>query len=571
MEEYKCDDSLFRTVVEKAPVLVFLYREEFLYVNPYARKVLGHSMEELKRKKVWEILTEKEREPLKKVIEKRLRGKEIERRYKELTVITKSGGEKKLRLYATTVRWKEQFAGLAVGIDVTREYELELKLHREKEKFLKRTLYDSITGLPSRVLFEEKLKEVLSYAKRRKEITGVILLDIKHFKEINLVYGSKNGDRVLRKVGKRLKEHLREGDIVSRFYADQFGITLTGIREIRYLDRAVLKIQDAFEKPFRVDGQSLRVEAWGGIAIFPKDGTQPEELIRKAELALGKARDKETVNFSYYSEEIEEEVKIISVIRHDLAQAFKEKQIEVFYQPVMDIREGRTAGIEALIRWNHPELGIIPPFRLIPVAEDSGLINRITRSVLATATKDLRKLIDAGYNNLWVSVNFSPKQFRDPELPTIIMKEIDKKGIPPSRFVLEITESTAMTDPETTSGILKQIREEGIKIAIDDFGTGYSSMNYLIEFEVDKIKIDRSFIELLEERKQARSVVRAVVDLSHSIGAKAVAEGIETEGQRNFLREIGCDEGQGFLYSPPLNFRDLLIYLKRENERFALI
>ena len=682
-KELRKEKEFFQLIAEKAPVLIIIYREEFLYVNSYALKLFGYSQEEVSKMKVWEVVHPDFREAVMESVRRRISGDRTPVEYTDLPVRTKSGEYRYLRLHATTVKLKDGYAGLAVGIDVTREKELERKLKGEKrklelilthshdvvsivdpegfvrykspscvkvlgwrpeevvgkrfsdfvhpedagkveslrklvfgspgtvrtsefrvrtktgdyrwieaivflpsewkelglegavfserdvtdrkrieERIIRMTYYDLLTGLPNRILFIEKLREALSYVKRRGEMVSVVLIDLARTAEVNTLYGSEAGDKILRKVGERLRSKLRSGDIVSRFFADKFGIALTGIRDTRGLSRALEKVRSAFEEPFTLNGKEVKMEAYMGVSLFPRDGSDPEDLIRKAEIALARARERGPGSVDLYSSEVEEELKQIAAVREDIEKALKEDQIKVFYQPVLDLKREKMVGIEALVRWEHPKLGLLPPSEFISVAEDTGHIVDIGYCVLAKAVRDLSRLHSEGMKKLFVAVNFSMRQFLEEGLTESIEEVLKLFKIPPENFVVEITESTAMKDPERTKFILRSMKELGVKVAIDDFGTGYSSMNYLIEFDVDKIKIDRTFTSAMVENERAKAVVRAIVDLSHSVGAVSLAEGIEGERHLKALKEMGCDEGQGYYFSPPVEFerlRELII------------
>ncbi|MDQ7038858.1 MAG: EAL domain-containing protein [Aquificota bacterium] len=428
---------------------------------------------------------------------------------------------------------------------------------RFEERILKATYYDMLTGLPNRSLFVEKLREVLSFSQRRGEMAGILLVDIADFSRINTLYGPEAGDKVLKVLGNRLTSRLRQGDLVSRFFADKFGVALLGIKDMRGLSRALDKVRSVFQDPFSVNGTRVRVDAYMGVALFPRDGSDPQDLIRKAEIALSRARDTGPNTVVVFSKEAEKELKEIVVLREGLKDAVMKDQIRVFYQPVFRLKDKKLVGFEALVRWDHPDLGLLPPSRFIQIAEDTGQIIDLGYCVLARAVRDLSRIHSLGFEDLFVAVNFSTKQFLEEGLTEKIRDLLDAYRVKPENFVVEITETTAMEDPERTKAILRTMREIGIKVAIDDFGTGYSSMNYLIEFDVDKIKIDRSFISAMVESDRARAVVKAVVDLSHSIGAVSLAEGIETEDHLNLLIDLSCDEGQGYYFAPPLDFTEL--------------
>ncbi len=299
------------------------------------------------------------------------------------------------------------------------------------------------------------------------------------------------------------------------------------------------------------------------MALFPKDDVRAEHLLRKAELALSRAKEIGIGAFAFYSEELEKETTEIAIIKSSLREAIKKNEIIPYYQPVFSLKDLKPVGVEALARWKHPELGLVSPMKFIPVAEETGLIVELGYCILNQAVRDISFLISEGFIDLFLGVNFSMKQFIEESLPYEIDRVLQAYGFPEENFLLEITESTAMKDPEKTKSILQKMREIGIKTAIDDFGTGYSSMNYLIEFDIDKLKIDKSFIMPMLENKKAESVVKTIIDLSNSVGATSLAEGIESEDILSKLRELGCHEGQGYFFAPPMDFGSLKDFLKR--------
>ena len=452
--------------------------------------------------------------------------------------------------------WKE--LGLEGAIvsarDVTERVELQ-------ERLLRVTYYDTLTGLPNRLLFLEKLKETLDLARRRGEMVGVAVLNIYRFREVNASYGIRVGDEVLKEIGRRLSRTLRSGDIISRFMADEFGIVLAGIKSISGLNRAVEKIKEAFREPVNVGGRDIYLEINMGISLFPRDGEVAEDLVRKAELALSSARRVGPGQISFFSEEVDREIAQMAVLKASLREAIKNNEIVPYYQPVFRLSDLKLVGVEALARWEHPEMGTLSPSQFIPVAEDTGLILDLGSCVLNQAVRDVSLLHSEGYP-IFLGVNFSTKQFMDEELPSKIRDVLRSHNFKEDSFILEITESTAMSEPERTKEILYRMRELGIKVAIDDFGTGYSSMNYLLEFEVDKIKIDKDFVIPMLENERAERVVNTIVGLSKSLNAVSLAEGVENRDILNKLREVGCDEGQGYYFAPPMNFEELREFVK---------
>ena len=684
--EIKEQQELFETLVKNSPAAIFIYGERFIYANPAALELTGYSLEEFQNMHVWDVVHPKHREEVREVVRRRVNCDRVPILYTDLVVITKDGRERVARLFADTVRFRGRCYGLAVGIDITHERELEEELRREKERYelilsnltdlvlvvdeegepryvspalermlgfrpeelsrerffelvhpedreklisvhgevfrnpgriftlqhrvrdregryrwvesrvflpenwrelglegaivserditdrielqerlLRVTYYDTLTGLPNRLLFLEKLRETLDLARRRREMVGVAVLNVHRFREVNASYGIKVGDEVLREIGRRLSRTLRGGDIVSRFMADEFGLGLTGIRNLSGLNRAVEKVREAFREPIEVDGKEIYLEVNLGVSLFPRDGEGAEDLVRKAELALSDAREAGPGSVAFFSEEVEREITQMAILKASLREAIRNNEIVPYYQPVFRLSDLRLVGVEALARWEHPQMGTIPPSRFIPIAEDTGLILELGQSMLNQAVRDLSLLHSEGYL-ISLGVNFSMRQFMDEELPTRIEEVLRSHNFREESFILEITESTAMREPERTKEILGRMRELGVKVAIDDFGTGYSSMNYLLEFEVDKIKIDKSFIIPVLENERAERVVSTIVKLSSSLNALSLAEGVENEDILRKLREVGCDEGQGYYFAPPMKFEQLREFVKGKTQ-----
>ena len=680
--ELKEQQELFEVLVGGSPVAILIYGERFIYANPTALELTGYSLEELQNMHVWDMVHPKLREEFRRVIRRRLRCERIPRLYTDVVVITKDGRERVARIFADTVTFRGKCYGIAVGIDVTHEKELEEELKKEKERYevilsnlsdlvlvmdeeeklryaspalrrmlgfkpeelkgtrlsdlahpedrerlieihrevfqspgrtlalqcrikdredryhwvearfflpenwkeiglegavvsvrditsivdlqerlLRATYYDSLTGLPNRLLFLEKLKEAIDLARRREDMVSVVILNLHRFREINASYGMGVGDEVLREVGRRLSRTLRDGDLVSRFMADEFGIALTGIKSTYGLNRALERIKETFSEPVKAGGREVYLEINLGVSLFPKDGDEAEDLVRKAELALSNARRMGPGQVAFFSEEVEREITEVATLKANLREAIRNKEIVPYYQPVFRLSDLRLVGVEALARWEHPRMGTIPPSKFIPVAEETGLILELGNCILDQSVRDISLLHSEGLK-VFLGVNFSMKQFMDEALPEKIEEVFEAYHFERGKFVLEITESTAMSDPERTKDILLNMRELGVKVAIDDFGTGYSSMHYLLEFEVDKIKIDKSFVIPMLENERAEKVVSTIVKLSRSVNAVSLAEGVENKEVLDRLRELGCEEGQGYYLAPPMSFDQLREFVK---------
>ncbi len=433
---------------------------------------------------------------------------------------------------------------------------------RAEHQLLKITFYDPLTGLPNRLLFLEKLKELLNIAKRKEELLAVVVLDIRGLGEINSTFGHHQGDRILREVAYRLRTSFRASDLVSRFLADEFGLIFTGLKNRRTLYFLLEKIEKLFRRPFSLNGTEIYLRINMGVSFFPIDGIDAEELVRKAEMALLESKRAGEGVISFFSKKLDQERVEANIIRHTLREALLRKEFLVYYQPIHGVN-GRVVGLEALVRWQHPRLGLLPPIKFIPVAEETGDILEIGYYVLETALKDLLYLKNQGLNGLYVAVNFSTKQFLARDLLYKVEAFLSTYGVAPGELVVEITESTAMKDPRKTHRILRRFKELGAKIAIDDFGNGYSSLDYLVRFDIDKIKVEKTFVKDMASNPKVESVVRTIIDLSHSLGASALAEGVESASHKEKLVEMGCDELQGFFFSPPVTLAEVTNYIKR--------
>jgi diguanylate cyclase (GGDEF)-like protein/PAS domain S-box-containing protein len=417
---------------------------------------------------------------------------------------------------------------------------------RQEERIAHLAHHDALTNLPNRVLFRSQLEMAMSQL-REGEHLALLYLDVDHFKSINDTLGHPIGDELLRAVAARLRRCVQMSDTVARLGGDEFALIHMAIRHPQDCIPLLNSIYEAIRAPFDIGGHHVVADVSIGIAIAPGDGTQPDELLKNADLALYGAKAEGRGTYRFFELDMDARMKERRTLELDLRKAITQGEFELYYQPIRNIAEDRVAGFEALLRWNHPERGIISPADFIPVAEETGLINPIGEWVLRRACADAVKWPD----NLKVAVNLSPTQFRSRSLVQTIFNAFATAGLSPDRLELEITETVLMQHTETTIEMLKQLRKIGVRIAIDDFGTGFSSLGYLRSFPISKLKIDRSFIRDLPDDADAMAIVRAVVGLANSLGIVSTAEGVETEQQHEALREVGCSEMQGFLLSKP--------------------
>jgi diguanylate cyclase (GGDEF)-like protein len=444
---------------------------------------------------------------------------------------------------------------VVIGRDVT-----ERKMAAARIRHLAH--HDSLTGLPNRVLFHERIRDALAQARRHGRMMALLLLDLDKFKEVNDTLGHHVGDLLLRAVAKRLNRCVRETDTVARLGGDEFAVLLTNLKEIDGASTVAETIIQSIAEPFGLDDNEVMCGVSVGVTIFPNDGPDAETLLKNADLALYRSKNDGRGRYHFYIAEMNHEVQHRKTIERELRQALTNDHLALYYQPLIDIGTGAIIGAEALVRWFHTERGTIPPGIFIPIAERSDLIFRLGRWVLHQACSQLQEWAKAGLPATLVSVNLSPAQFRHPDLLETIRAIIEQTGTDPRLLQLEITETIAMTNFDYSVQILKELRDLGVTIAIDDFGTGYSSLNYLRHFPVDKLKIDRSFLVDLDGHPGNNAILQAIVSLGHGIGAKVNVEGVENRRQFEFIRDLACDECQGFYFSepvPPACFADLLL------------
>lgn len=423
--------------------------------------------------------------------------------------------------------------------------------------------HDPLTGLPNRLLFGARMEHALARANRTKSQFAVLFLDLDRFKSVNDSYGHPAGDLLLEEVSRRLIACVREDDTVARLGGDEFTILIEDLPDARSASSAAAKIMDSLSSPFDLDGVEVFSSCSVGVALFPDDGSDSTTLLRNAESAMYRAKEMGPKSVNIYtaglSQIAKERLEMESALRH----ALKRSEFVLHYQPQMSVADGHIIGAEALIRWHHPEKGLIPPNSFIPLAEEAGLIEEIGAWVLKSACIENRRWQDAGMPAIRMAVNVSGRQITHTPLAEVVQEILEISGLDPRYLEVEITESVAMSQAEVFAHTLGALKNLGISVAIDDFGTGYSSLSYLKRFPIDRLKIDRSFIHDVNENAHDEAIARAVIALGHSLQLSVVAEGVETPVQLETLRSLGCDEVQGFLFSRPLPAADFVKYFEQ--------
>jgi diguanylate cyclase (GGDEF)-like protein len=418
---------------------------------------------------------------------------------------------------------------------------------RADEKIAHLAHYDGLTDLPNRILFRERLEQSLKAIQPGEQL-AVLYIDIDEFKSVNDALGHPIGDELLKGVAERLRGCLKETDVAARLGGDEFAVIQTAIKDRLETSRLVDEIHSAIRQPLECMGHLITTDASIGIALAPGDGVDLDQLLKNADLALYGAKGDGRRTYRFFEAGMDQRARARRSLELELRQAISDGSLEIYYQPVVNLEDGKVSSCEALLRWRHPERGMISPAEFIPIAEDSGLINQLGLWVLNTACAEATTWPD----HVRVAVNVSPVQFRSPSLALNVAAALAACGLPASRLELEITEAVLIRDDEAALDMLHQLRKLGVRIALDDFGTGYSSLSYLQRFPFDKIKIDRSFIRDIAGPGASSSIVQAVVNIAAASDMTTTAEGVETEQQRNLLYILGCTEMQGYLFSPAI-------------------
>ena len=429
---------------------------------------------------------------------------------------------------------------------------------------------DGLTGLGNRLYFKSCLKEEIAHASQAGQTVGVMILNIDSFKAINDSLGHDVGDAILKRTAELLKTCQRPGDTIARLGSDEFGVVLTNVDVLEDASDAAARFIRAVGAPFHIAGHDLQQTACVGLTLFPQDGRDPEVLLKNADLALSRAKQEGSGACVLYRHELHLRAMERNAIERDLRAALAQKQFVLYYQPKIDIATGKLKGSEALIRWCHPERGIVSPELFIPVAEKCGIIGDVTKWVLREACQQVRIWQDAGLKNMSVAVNVSAVDLRRSDFTDIVANTLLTCGLSPQYLEIEVTESMVMRDVDIVIGTLRRLRSLGVGIGIDDFGTGYSSLAYLKRFPVKRLKIDRSFINDIADGRSGSILPKVIIDLGHALGLEVLAEGVESREQLDILRSLGCDEVQGFLLSRPLPADEFVIYARQvENGAFA--
>ncbi|EAZ99790.1 EAL domain-containing protein [Marinobacter sp. ELB17] len=553
-------EALHRYIVNNSPDIVFMLDDKgrFCFINSKIESLLGYNSEELNGKHFRHLLDEQDiargthtlqdpsvtpENPRTFEVKLKTRGSQKANRYFEITAFPIDHETLPLGadFNACTTGPKARFYGTAR--DVTER--------KEAEAFINFQAYhDLLTRLPNRALFTDRLSLAITQASRSKQKLAVMFLDLDRFKVVNDTLGHAMGDVLLQVVTQRLEHCLRKGDTLSRFGGDEFTLLLPAINNSNDARRIAKKLIDALKAPFQLGEHEVFVGVSIGISLYPEAGISMDQLIQNADIAMYHVKARGKDGYRFYSESMNIDTANRLSLERDLRQALENNELRVYYQPQVCAKSGRIVGLEALVRWQHPDRGLLYPKDFLPLAEETKLIVALSEQVLAQACRQVKGWILDGNRDLRLAVNMSPIQVEHPRFVEILIRQLKNEEFPASHLEIEITENVIMNDLEQISQKLRQLADYGVRIAIDDFGTGYSSLNYLHQLPIHTLKVDQSFVRGIGNGEDGACIVNAIVAMAHGLKLDIIAEGVETDAQLAYLRGLGCQQIQGFLYGP---------------------
>ena len=567
-EAARVSQERYRDLFEHAnePIGTVTMDEQITDVNAAFERVLGYTRAELIGTQLADYLTPDGILASRRATARKLSGEAAGTTY-EQEFVAKGGHSVVFEVSSRVV----EEDGLPVGVqaicrDITARKQAEIELRRLSELNTHQALHDGITGLPNRTCFGQQVEHAISVADGDGSQLAVLVMDLDRFKEINDALGHRYGDLLLVELARRLESVMRRSDTVARLGGDEFGILVRQLSDSpNDLARALERILAALEQPFQVDGLPLHVEASIGIARFPAHGRDVDLLLQRADVAMYVAKESGAAH-AVYATELDRHDAASLTLLSELPRAMRNRELVLHYQPKLELKSGELAGVEALVRWQHPTRGLVTPGDFVPAAEKTALIQPLTLYVLEEALAQLSRWHSEGYC-FKVAVNLSMRNLHDAGLPEGLARLLHKWGVPGNRLTVEITESAIISDPEKTMGVIRELKELGVGIAIDDFGTGYTSLAYLARLAVTQLKIDRSFVQHMGDDADDAAIVRSIITLGHDLGLEVVAEGVENEATNHQLAVLGCDLVQGFWLSRALPPDELTRWLERTRKR----
>jgi diguanylate cyclase (GGDEF)-like protein/PAS domain S-box-containing protein len=552
----KESEARFRTLTDTAPCAIFMYQgARIVYANAFAEALTGYPRDQLVGRDFWDTVHPDFRELVRERGLARQDHADLPGSY-EFKIVRKDGQERWVQFSASSIDLGGKAAALGTAFDVTERKQAEEQI---------RTLayHDALTGLPNRLLYADRLAQAVAQAHRLGHRVGVLFLDLDRFKVINDSLGHSRGDLLLKEVALRLLSCVREGDTVARLGGDEFTLILPGVQQAQGAARVAEKILEAMRQPFDLAGRELYVTASIGISLYPDDGRDIEGLLKFADTAMYRAKDQGRDAYQLYTAGMTETAVERLAAESSFRRAVAQKELVVYYQPLCDIASGHVRAVEALLRWQSPDRGLVGPSEFIGLAEVTGLIVPIGGWVLRTACAQAVEWHRHGHQGLSLAVNLSARQFLQPDLVAHVKSALLETGMPASLLEVEITETSAMQNAEVTIATLRELKELGVRVAIDDFGVGHSSLGYLKRLPIDTLKIDQSFVRDITTDPDDAAIATAVIALAHTLKLTVVAEGVETPEQLAFLRDRHCDRMQGHLLSVPLPAPKCLAFLDR--------
>jgi diguanylate cyclase (GGDEF)-like protein/PAS domain S-box-containing protein len=572
-QQLQLSEQLHRFIVNSSPDLVYILDRNgcFSFLNDRVESLLGYRKDELIGRHYSEVVYDEDLEAARNLFNERRTGDRATHNI-ELRLRSRKPRSPD-RPFQSQLVWMDL---MAVGIYAdpqergranfrgTYGTARDVSERKEAEQVIKFQAYhDLLTHLPNRALLKDRLTLAIEHARRNRRRVGVMFLDLDRFKIVNDTLGHTMGDRLLKAVSNRLQGCLRKGDTLSRFGGDEFTLLLP---EVRTRDDVVViaeKILSKLASPFVIDGHELFVGASIGVALYPEAGETVEALIQSADIAMYHVKGRGKNGYQFYSEEMNHKLSTRLSLERELRNALSNAELRVFYQPQVSLADGRIVGVEALVRWQHPRLGLIAPAEFLSVAEETGLVTQLDEWVQRRAFADVVDWRRSGLGDVRLSVNMSAQQLESESFLARFLALLDGSGMPADLVKIEITENTCMKDIDVIVPRLRELRRRGVKIAIDDFGTGYSSLSYLQQFPISTLKIDRSFVGDIRADETDASIVDAIVAMAHGLKLDLIAEGVETRTQLAYLRTHGCLEVQGFIFSSPVPAAELKTMLRQ--------
>ncbi|WP_413231695.1 putative bifunctional diguanylate cyclase/phosphodiesterase [Marinobacter sp.] len=567
-------EALHRYIVNSSPDIVFMLDQDgrFCFINNKVQSLLGYVPSELVGKHFSSMLDDQDvargsyaildanvssDNPRTLELRMKTRGSRKANRHFEVTAFPidpntwphLSGARERASSH------KARFYGTAR--DVTER--------KEAEAFINFQAYhDLLTRLPNRALFKDRLNLAITHARRNGQKLAVMFLDLDRFKVINDTLGHAMGDRLLQAVTRRLESCLRKGDTLSRFGGDEFTLLLPAIHSEEDAKRIALKLIDALKSPFQLGEHEVFVGVSIGISVFPDAGDSLDQLIQNADIAMYHVKGRGKGDYRFFSDAMSTDTANRLSLERDLRQALERDELRVFYQPQVCAKTNRVVGLEALVRWQHPERGLLYPGEFLPLAEETRLIDNLSNRVITTACREVGQWIRNGHRDLRLAVNLSPIQVEHPRFVDSLIQQLTRHDFPTRNLEIEITENVIMNDLEQISQKLQELAEYGVRIAIDDFGTGYSSLNYIHRLPIHTLKVDQSFVRDIRNGDDGACIVNAIIAMAHGLKLEIVAEGVETDAQLAYLRQLGCHQVQGFFYGPPQPAERIALLLGEE-------